>query len=603
MHGYHQIWSTLGTNTTRTTFRNSLPPTLCISTPWRGVSETTARQSQKSSPAWLRGALSQTDLAASGRSWTAAEDAGKSEATDPHHTHKLHTGSPYERHRSSGILSVSDLVGPAWCEVQFDYGLRQGRSLPISNRPDAFFSAEGKVITVEKGIAKSNDKIMAKGRSIHKELEREITTEEEVVVDIRTAEEFWAVRLMKMLWCLDRLMEGGLCREMPVFGIVQDRIITGIIDEVFIESTTETEAEPSSHNKQPPASVLETPRKSKRRREPSPSQAHLTDFFTSPPSKANSVRSRGYELRLLDTKTRRSDTLPSYDDAFSSRMQLMLYRHLLSALLSPSFSFKMFWERVQVDPSAQFSDEFLLQVGLARQTDGKVLLGYPACLDDLVDLWCSTIHSSPLQSVSPTLEIVYRKQLMHNATTEVSHPRSSTSYDFAVADQEARDLARAIAASLREQDDSDLERVKAESLLDPSTHGDAVVDTASPRPTEGLSDRPDIPWYSRSGVESTQSSVLERPPLPTPNLSELEPPGIIGRRSFVFDEEAMNAYVQDVLRWWHGERPPRGVDVEHSRRCFSCEYREDCEWREMKAREAHEKYIKGKMKDTDSSTV
>jgi hypothetical protein len=58
--------------------------------------------------------------AASGRSWTAAEDAGKSEATDPHHTHKLHTGSPYERHRSSGILSVSDLVGPAWYVLNSD---------------------------------------------------------------------------------------------------------------------------------------------------------------------------------------------------------------------------------------------------------------------------------------------------------------------------------------------------------------------------------------------------------------------------------------------------------------------------------------------------
>jgi exonuclease V len=298
-------------------------------------------------------------------------------------------------------------------------------------------------------------------------------------------------------------------------------------------------------------------------------------------------RSRGYELRILDTKTRRSNTLPSYDDAFSSRMQLMLYRHLLSALLSPSFSFSTFWEKVQVDPSAQFSDGFLLQVGLARQTDGKVVLGYPACLDDLADLWCSTVHSSPLQSVSPTLEIVYRKQLEHNATSEASRPHPSTSYDFAVADQEARDLTHAIAASLREQDGSDLERAKAESLLDmttpaggrPSAHGDAVVDTASLHPTEGLSDRPDIPWYTQSGsgaVEGTQSWVLERPPpvgtwnIDKLGLSRSESPRIriIGRKSFAFDEEAMNAYVQDVLRWWHGERPPRGVDVEHSHRCL-----------------------------------
>jgi hypothetical protein len=64
--------------------------------------------------------------AATGRSWTrdvicTTEDAGKSEATVPRHTHKLYTVSPYERHRSGGILSVSDLVGPAWHVLNSDH--------------------------------------------------------------------------------------------------------------------------------------------------------------------------------------------------------------------------------------------------------------------------------------------------------------------------------------------------------------------------------------------------------------------------------------------------------------------------------------------------
>jgi exonuclease V len=299
-------------------------------------------------------------------------------------------------------------------------------------------------------------------------------------------------------------------------------------------------------------------------------------------------------------------------------MQLMLYHHLLSALLSPTFSFNIFWEKIQVDPSAQFSDEFLLQAGLARETDGKVVLGYPACLDDLTDLWRSTVHSLRVRGVSPTLEIVYRKQPKHSAASGASRP--STSDEFALADQEARDLARTIAASLREHErDPDLERAIAESLLDttpavgssatlandeavvdttslPPSEGlsdrpdipwysrsgtiEGVVDTTSLRPTEGLPDRPDIPWYSRSGTtEGTQSKVLERAqPVGTWNIDELgslglptptlESARIIGRKSFVFDEEAMNAYVEDVLQWWRGKRPPRGVDVEHSHRCL-----------------------------------
>jgi hypothetical protein len=41
------------------------------------------------------------------------------------------------------------------CEVQFDYGLRQMRHLPVSKRPELFTSATGKEISVEKAVAAS----------------------------------------------------------------------------------------------------------------------------------------------------------------------------------------------------------------------------------------------------------------------------------------------------------------------------------------------------------------------------------------------------------------------------------------------------------------
>ncbi|KAI0248356.1 exonuclease V [Lactifluus subvellereus] len=507
-----------------------------------------------------------------------ADKRGNSEPTNLHHAHNLDTRSPFEMHRLDGTLSVSNLVGPAWCEVQYDYGLRQGRSLALTNRPDAFVSAHGKVITTEKSVAEANEKTLGRGRLVHKELERELGSEE-VVIEIHTKEEHWAARFLNMLSGLYGLMKQGRCREMPVFGIVQDQAIIGVIDEVLLKSILEPEL--------PARPIVQ-------------------------------------ELFLLDTKTRRSNLFPSDDDAFSSRMQLMLYHHLLSALLSPTFSFNTFWEKIQVDPSVEFSDEFLLQAGLARKTDGKVIQGYPACLDDLADLWRLTVRSLQVRGVSRTLEIEYRTQPKRGATLGVSRP--STLDDFAIANQEARELARAIAASLREhQRDLDLERAIANSLQDMAPAlggpvaladtGEGVADITSLRPTEGPSDWPDVPWYSRgSTMEHTHSGVMERarpvgesnidelgpPGLPTPTLPRLESPRIIGRKSFVFDEEAMNAYVKDVLQWWRGERPPQGVDVEHSYRCFSCEYKEDCEWREIKAKEAHEKYIKGKTKDTGS---
>ena len=302
-----------------------------------------------------------------------------------------------------------------------------------------------------------------------------------------------------------------------------------------------------------------------------------------------------HELSLVDTKTRRSNSLPSDDDALSSRMQLMLYHHLLSALLSPTFSFSAFWEKVHVDPFAPLSDEFLLQSGLARKTDGEAVLGCAECLDDLADLWHTAVHSLQVQGVSPTLEIVYRTQSKRRgAAAEVSLPSTSLDEDFGAADQEAREIARVIEASRQEYEpDSDLQRAIAESLRDVTAKedgeaeladGDLAANTGPPSPQapKKSSDMPRDRWYAPSvATENAQSEAVEKEqPTAESGMAELgteaskpkEPqsktPKVIGRKSFAFDEAAMHAYVQDVLQWWSGERPPRGVDVEHSRRCL-----------------------------------
>jgi exonuclease V len=374
---------------------------------------------------------------------------------------------------------------------------------------------------------------------------------------------------------------------MPVFGIVQDYPIIGVIvcigirssvtqpftsgqDEILFKSIPDPEGVQGHSNKRARTFVPWTPEKSTKQRESSSTQSHLTEFFASP-SKAKSRKSASpprnmvHELSLIDTKTRRSNSLPSDDDAFSSRMQLMLYHHLLSALLSPTFSFSAFWEKVQVDPLAQFSDEFLIQSGLARQADGNVVLASAECLDDLADLWHSTVRSLEVQGVSPTLEIVYRTQPKRTRQTRLNDSFGN------VADPEARELALAIGASRQEfEDDPDLQRALAESLQDVMPKKDSEAE---------LTDS--IPWYARSAAtESTQSDNVEgdqqmgewsTAELGTKAGKRKEPqpetPGVIGRKSFAFDEAVLHAYVQDVLKWWRGERPPRGVDLEHTRRC------------------------------------
>ena len=388
---------------------------------------------------------------------------------------------------------------------------------------------------------------------------------------------------------------------MPVFGIVQDYPVIGIIvcipvrssvtqpftsgqDEILLKSTPDSEAVQGHCNKRARISTPWTPKKSTKERESSPTQSHLTEFFASSPKKksresASPPRNMVHELSLIDTKTRRSNSLPSDDDAFSSRMQLMLYHQLLSALLSPTFSFSAFWEKVQVDPFAQFSDAFLMQSGLARPTDENTVLASAECLDGLTDLWHSTVRSLQVQGVSPTLEIVYRTQSKRGAAApKVSHPTSSNDGIGNVLDRETRDLALAIEASRQEfGDDLDLQRALAESLGDVVPKKDSEAEATD---SKNPADKSRTFWYSRSAAtESTQSKNVEGDQqMGERGTAELgtragerkgkeSQSGVIGRKSFTFDDAVLHAYVQDVLQWWRGERPPRGVDVEHARRC------------------------------------
>jgi hypothetical protein len=66
--------------------------------------------------------------------------------------------------RPAGSLSVSDLVGPAWCEVKFDYNLRWGRRWErVEQKPDVLVTSKGKRIDVKKAEARKGEAIKDAG--------------------------------------------------------------------------------------------------------------------------------------------------------------------------------------------------------------------------------------------------------------------------------------------------------------------------------------------------------------------------------------------------------------------------------------------------------
>ncbi|KAJ2921359.1 hypothetical protein H1R20_g15740, partial [Candolleomyces eurysporus] len=470
-----------------------------------------------------------------------------------------------EKFRPSGVLSVSDLVGPVWCEVQFDYGLRQKRSRPVANRPKSFKTSTGKEIVVETKVAEKNDVVTKQGQAVHKELEREVRAEE-VKIDVRTDEERWGLRLLNMIASFQILINEGMIREVPVFGMVNGAVIVGIIDEI---SRTDKKRDLPKRTR-----ASRSPRKGSKRqkRTPSPHQADIEDYFIPSPrkgtAKSSEKRKEGrFSLLLRDTKTRVKDAMPPEEDTNGSRLQVMLYHRLLSELISTekSFDFVALWDRLGIDSQVEFSTGFLVQAGLLDHNNGFSVIN----LDGLVDSWKRTLEASSIVDIDPNLQLVYRLQ---PRPSDNSNGKGKERASFAPNESQLYNAeARFIATQIRN------------SLL----NGQEGL-AEGPSKAGGQQEEQELDLELQKVLYQSlvpQLPGVEEPPAEEPVETDIHGYKIIGRKNFVYDDVMLKNHLQSVFEFWRCERNPVGVPLQLARRCNTCEYQNGCEWREEKAAE------------------
>ncbi|KAK4574099.1 hypothetical protein LTR86_001860 [Recurvomyces mirabilis] len=263
------------------------------------------------------------------------------------------TRSPLLRFRTppKKCLSVTDLISPAWCELQYFYNL----------------SKYGRV---------KRTKAMKQGSSVHKVLEEQVHTE--VPVDVVTKEDKFALRIWNVIQGLRTLRQTGMTREMEVWGVVEGEVVNGVVDQI---TTTCPDVEAEGRMLEDAEGGKQESGKAKALEQ---DQRTLIQYFAG--SQQGSIlersgsrleqngggawlgtlqeqKERPTKLYIVDVKTRQSRTLPpSGSQTRPTHYQLMMYHRLFSDLAANNVPADRIFARYDVHPDVPFSDTFVAQM-------------------------------------------------------------------------------------------------------------------------------------------------------------------------------------------------------------------------------------------------
>jgi exonuclease V len=308
--------------------------------------------------------------------------------------------TPLERFRTKPKpFSVTDLVSPAWCELQYSYTLsRFGR--------------------------KPQTQAMKTGSKIHQALEDEV----HITIPVATVsmEDRFGLKIWNAVQGLRCLRETGLTRELEIWGIVEGQVVNGVIDELsFTCPNPDMEGKLELSRLQQSGGMLPLGQLSIE-------QAFVKagDGRLDPPDASASawlgVVERDRRVYITDVKTRGGRSLPKGASLRPTWMQLMLYRKLLGSLSLNTVDAETIFARYGLAPLESFSEAFILCGDAFGNIDSDVDLDNPYRIPqandlvshpNLLSLWSLMI--SEYQQTIPTISDILRAEFRYAKTGEV----------------------------------------------------------------------------------------------------------------------------------------------------------------------------------------
>ncbi|KAJ5082362.1 hypothetical protein N7532_011405 [Penicillium argentinense] len=437
------------------------------------------------------------------------------------------------RHKPNKAFSVTDLVSPAWCELQYWY-------------------------TLTKHGRKRRTSAMKKGSVVHKSLEDELYTT--VPVEITTKEDAWALRIWNVIQGLRLLREYGVTRELEVWGLIDGEVVNGVIDQLSYKCPdSELEKTAAGFYEDAAASRVASPEY----------QMSLSDFLLSssqggrrlsdiadiehveesPPVDEESMAVFGLpRIYMTDVKTKANGSAPTVKSTSfrPTLLQLQLYYHMLNRLItSDDVNIDVLATRYDFDSERPFTEPFISEVGCLNNEFFDADSSEEPILDDLPDPDDAGRRSSGSPSASRP-----PKSSQESTDILVTHRNLSSLWGY-----------------MKKQ-------LRFTFLHSPSPNSSSVA--------------PSIPSHSQPKMleeyHTLLSPVLTARYVSSTPTSDLQPRHI-GSRSFLFDPDHMKSYITEQMEWWRGQRDPRGVNVVEAWKCRICEFNDECTWRQERAME------------------
>ncbi|EXJ57266.1 hypothetical protein A1O7_07613 [Cladophialophora yegresii CBS 114405] len=463
------------------------------------------------------------------------------------------TRTPLERFRKppKKALSVTDLISPSWCELQYYYILtKHGR--------------------------KRRTPAMKQGSAVHQALEDEVHTT--VPVEITKKEDSWGLRIWNIIQGLRTLRETGKTRELEIWGSVGGELVNGVIDELSYECP-DPKLEEMSQNLQ----------KKKDTEPPLPEyQASIRDYLVTSENRAqgqslqqalgddggggdkssqpDSSKPGGDDRKIYitDVKTRQTPTLPTGSAMRPTLVQLHLYHHMLENLAQGKFMLSQLAERYAFDVNETFSDSFIAQIGGLNQE----LVAMSQQSDDM-----RHDNLTP-SSTQDSLDIL----LQHNTLTAL--------WGFML-EQLRQTFLLASVSSASSSSHPNATSTTTQPNTDTATAGPDFQDPTIPPPSS-LSQLPDPP-----SQPTRLSPILTARYIATNYNHSNDETRVLGSKSLLFNPSFLTSQLYASLGFWKGDREPRGVEVNDAWKCRICEFRDECAWvkerDEVMVREARER--------------